>query len=316
MSEQIIQVGESEITTNRIQQDQLLDKRQQQIEKMYKPHAIEFAPLIFLLVTGTVIYWGAQAELENYIRPNSGLGYALGISGGVMMLLLLLYPLRKRAKWMREWGQIRYWFSTHMMLGIIGPMVILFHCNFRLGSQNSNIALFSMLLVMASGIVGRYLYSRIHFGLYGNEITLRQLHQDEQIAQYELSRLFDISPQLHEQIKKYNDVLEQQSRGLISSFFKICLIGIKSRLSQRLARRLLLKYCQQVAEIDGWPLSRVNSTLANGNLYLKIHYATIRRLVGFAFFERLFSFWHLLHMPFFIMLILTAIAHVVAVHVF
>ena len=127
MNEQIIVVGEKESKQGEQKKDQVLDKRQEQIEQMYKPHSIEFTPIFFTLLIVVVLLWGQQAELENYITPESGLGYALGITGGVMMLIMLLYSLRKRAKSMREWGPIRYWFKTHMILGVLGPILILFH---------------------------------------------------------------------------------------------------------------------------------------------------------------------------------------------
>ena len=316
MSESIIEVGEKDTKRNEKLQDQVLDQRQMQIEKMYRPHAIEFTPIIFSLITVNVIYWGQQAELDNYMTPESGLGYALGITGGVMMLIMLLYSLRKRAKWMREWGAIRYWFKIHMILGILGPVFILFHCNFQLGSQNSNIALFSMLLVAASGIIGRYLYGRIHFGLYGSDMTLQQLQQDKLIARFELSRLFEISPQLYEKINKYDDVLQGEPQGLVTSFFQICKMHIKTRHSYRRARRMLVKSCYQAAGIEGWQRSKVKATIDNGNIYLKAHYMTIRKIVGFAFFERLFSLWHILHVPFFFMLMFTATVHIFAVHMY
>jgi len=240
----------------------------------------------------------------------------MGITGGVMMLVMLLYSLRKRVKWMREWGPIRYWFNIHMMLGIVGPIFILFHCNFQLGSQNSNIALFSMLLVMASGIAGRYLYGRLHFGLYGGEITLQQLQQDKLIARYELSRLFELSPRLYEKIKKYDDLLDQKPESLIRSFFKICCLGLQTRRSNRRARKMLINSCQQLAEHEGWSRSKVKETIAKGNIYLNAHYVTIRKLLGLAFFERLFSLWHILHVPFFCLLIVTATVHIVAVHMY
>jgi hypothetical protein len=217
---------------------------------------------------------------------------------------------------MRGWGAIKYWFSIHMMLGILGPVLILFHCNFQLGSQNSNIALYSMLVVSLSGIIGRYLYGRIHFGLYGSEMTLQQLKQDKLIARYELSRLFEISPELYEKIKKYDDVVQKDSQGLVSSFFRICRMAIQTRNSFRVARRMLVKSCQHVAVEEGWNHSKVESIIDNGIIYLNAHYMTIRKLVGLAFFEKVFSFWHLLHVPLFYMLIFTATVHILAVHTY
>jgi len=62
-----------------------------------------------------------------------------------------------------------------MILGIVGPVVILFHANFKLGPLNSNVALFSMLIVALSGVVGKYIYGKIHMGLHGRKARVREL---------------------------------------------------------------------------------------------------------------------------------------------
>lgn len=316
MTEKIIEVGEKDSGQNEKKPDQVLDKRQAEIEKMYKPHAVHYTPIVFSIITVVVVFLGWQAELENYITPESGLGYALGITGGVMMLVMLLYSLRKRVKWMRGWAPIRYWFSIHMMLGIIGPVLILFHCNFQLGSQNSNIALFSMLLVAASGVVGRYLYGRIHFGLYGSKMTLQQLQQDKLIADHGLTQLIEISPILDKKIKKYDEVLENESHGLIQSFFRIWRLHIQTRYSYRVARRALIKACKQLAAEEGWRRKKRKETIYNGTVYLNAHFLTVRKIAEISFFEKLFSLWHILHVPLFWMLIVTATIHILAVHMY
>jgi len=316
MSEQIIEVGEKDPDADKKNQNQVLDSRQKEIEAMYKPHAIEFTPIVFSLFIVMVIYWGQQAELENYITPESGLGYSLGITGGSMMLIMLLYSLRKRAKWMRGWGPTRYWFKIHMLLGILGPVLILFHCNFQLGSQNSNIALFSMLLVALSGVFGRYLYGMIHFGLYGSEMTRKQLEQDRLIVQDKLSRLIEISPRLYERINKYDKVLQLKTHGVIAGFFCVCKTSLQTRRSNILVRRMFVKACQQLADKEGWEKSKIEQTIDSGILYLNAHFMTIRKLVRLGFFERLFSLWHILHVPLFLMLIITATVHIFAIHMY
>src|SRR5205814_2919423 len=67
------------------------------------------------------------------------------------------------------------WFRFHMVLGIGGPLCILYHCNFSTGATNSNVALFSMLTVAGSGIIGRYIYAHIHNGLYGRKLEFGEL---------------------------------------------------------------------------------------------------------------------------------------------
>jgi hypothetical protein len=101
------------------------------------------------------------------LTPESGLGYALGVCGGVTTLVLAMFAVRKRLRFMRRWGVLRHWFRVHMILGALAPVLVLFHCNFRLGAPNSNVALTSMLVVAASGVVGRFICTHISHGLYG-----------------------------------------------------------------------------------------------------------------------------------------------------
>ena len=67
--------------------------------------------------------------------PGSGLGYGLGLCGGLMMLALLIYPLRKSVAALHAWGPIKYWFRAHMILGVVGPLMILFHSTFHFRSS-------------------------------------------------------------------------------------------------------------------------------------------------------------------------------------
>src|SRR5512137_2504566 len=59
------------------------------------------------------------------------LGYNLGLAGGLMMLVLLLYPLRKRVKFFENFGFLPSWFKWHMVLGILGPLTIVFHSTYH-----------------------------------------------------------------------------------------------------------------------------------------------------------------------------------------
>ncbi len=129
-------------------------------------------PLVWTTVVAALLYWGLHAHLERYITPHRGFGYSLGIVGGSMMALLLIYSARKRAAWLSWIGTIPAWFQIHMVLGVVGPILILFHCNFHLGASNSNVALICMLLVAGSGVVGRYIYTRLHARMDGHQDTL------------------------------------------------------------------------------------------------------------------------------------------------
>lgn len=56
---------------------------------------------LFGAVIAAILYFGWKRRDTGYLTPEEGLGYALGITGSCIMLILLLYPLRKRIRFMR-----------------------------------------------------------------------------------------------------------------------------------------------------------------------------------------------------------------------
>jgi hypothetical protein len=64
---------------------------------------------------------------------------------------------------------VGYW------LGVGGPLLVLLHCGFRAGSLNAAAALYSMVIVASSGVIGRFLYVRVNRGLVVEHRSLQQL---------------------------------------------------------------------------------------------------------------------------------------------
>ena len=89
-------------------------------------------PFAFAIAVAGALAFGWLGREEQHLSPEEGTGYWLGIAGAVTMLMLLLYPLRKRIKALRHLGSVKSWFRAHMLLGILGPTLILFHANFGL----------------------------------------------------------------------------------------------------------------------------------------------------------------------------------------
>ncbi len=107
-------------------------------------------------------------------RPNSAIGYALGITGFVLMLgTETLYSLRKRAKGF-HFGPMSAWLQIHMLTGIVGPYLVLLHSGWRFhGLAGYGTAVLGV--VVLSGLVGRYLYAFAPHYFDGNEMPAGQL---------------------------------------------------------------------------------------------------------------------------------------------
>ncbi len=237
-----------------------------------------------------------------------------GIVGGSMMLALLLYPLRKRIRFLNVIGSVKIWFGFHMMLGVLGPLLILFHANFSLGSTNSNVALFSMLIVSASGVIGRYIYTKIHHGLYGQKIELAELTNRLRTNQENLSSLLKLNPQAGEELFEFVDHVLMPTKGIFHSFLRIMTVGLRSRLLVRKLRKSTFERLNSVSAETSLTKEEKKKTVKiivrEANNYLN----RARKVVEFSFYERMFALWHVLHLPLFFMLVVAAIVHVIAVH--
>ena len=121
------------------------------------------------------LIWAWLNSANGVLTPKDGTGYWFGIAGTTMMGIVLLYPLRKRIKFVRHWGELPRWFRLHMVLGLLGPAMIVAHSNFSVHSANAMVAFVAMLTVAASGVVGRYLYAQTHRGLYGAKLEAKEL---------------------------------------------------------------------------------------------------------------------------------------------
>jgi hypothetical protein len=257
---------------------------------------------LFSLGIIALLIFGWNNRDNNYLSAETGAGYILGITGASLMLVLLLYPLSKRVALMTRLIPIRYWFGLHMLLGVVGPVMILFHSNFHLGSTNSNIALICMLLVAGSGLVGRYIYTNIHHGLYGTKMSLAALKKQASSDHQALSGNSAIGESQVAELNQLEAKALQIYAGIIPSLWHVLQLGISSRRTQK----------------------RILKTISSGNATgtgaasdnVKQYMLRLRQVAAFRVYERLFSLWHILHLPLFFMMIITAIIHVFAVHVY
>ncbi|MEZ5818093.1 MAG: hypothetical protein R3D44_13515, partial [Hyphomicrobiaceae bacterium] len=263
-----------------------------------------------------VVFLGWQASGEDHIAAADGTGYWLGIVGASAMLLLLVYPLRKRSQRLAFIGPIRMWFSIHMFLGIMGPLLILFHCNFRLGSLNSNVALFVMLTVAASGLIGRYLHGKIYRRLDGRRIEVNALMEDLVATREALREWWGADEQPMQALASVAEMTSAPPRGLSEGIWRLIRLSlVRGRVRSRFlsaSRRALIE-----AQRDrGWSGRDVRRRQrAIGKLF-NAYIEAVSQLSRFTVYDRLFALWHVLHMPLFVLLILSVLAHVVGVHLY
>lgn len=291
--------------------------RQQWPEHWRKTRALykRYGALTGYGLAALLVWLGWAGRHERNINAEYGLGYALGVAGGTLMLLLLMYTLRKRLRWFAWAGSMRHWFRGHMMLGVTGPVLILYHCNFELGDLNSKVALFCTLLVAASGLVGRYLYSGFHNGLYGSKATLRELARTLQSPRAS-GQASILTASLREELAAFDQRVLTPPASLAESLLRPWVIGWQTRRAgSRMVRaaRHELRLRSATSATVGQHAGRLEATMRR---YLHEHLAQVRQLARLDAFERLFAYWHVVHVPFFFMMVFSALFHVFAVHLY
>jgi hypothetical protein len=125
------------------------------------------ALLAMILITGV---YGLVTILTRQIPPAAELfGHSIGIIGFTFMLMTeTLYSLRKRSRSVR-WGRMSSWLQFHIFTGIVGPYLALLHTSWKFNGIAGVTTLFTVIIVV-SGFIGRYIFTRIPRTLDGLEI--------------------------------------------------------------------------------------------------------------------------------------------------
>lgn len=271
---------------------------------------------LWMALLVVVLYFGWSFPTARYITPTRGSGYALGIIGGSLMLLLLLYSARKHFEWLKFLGPTPSWFRFHMVLGILGPLCILFHANFHTGATNSNVALFSMLTVAGSGFIGRYFYSHIHHGLYGRKLELGEL-QAGAAGLRALSGSVSFLPDLVERLAAAERrLLACGPRLSLLGFLKPVVVGLATVRARWQLHGYVRRALRASARTSPAVAAQARRLKRAARAYVDRRLAATRRVAEFEGYERLFSLWHALHIPLIFMLIIAAVIHVIAVNVY
>jgi len=257
---------------------------------------------------------------QRYLVAESGIGYWFGIIGGSMMLILLIYPLRKRFRRWAVIGSVKSWFRIHMILGLAGPVIIIFHSGFKLGSFNSSVAFFCMLTVALSGLVGRKLYEGIHHGLYGSKVRFEEFYSGDKLASMLLRRT-GVDRRQHEDGELPGGERRLGSRRADTNDSSIAdeyeeieeqLTNLHTGINRSLGfyRSMNSRISKLRRQIDRSDLNQKAKKL----IYRRLK--DLRSICSLGTREILFSYWHILHLPLFIMLILSGLVHVAAVHLY
>lgn len=126
---------------------------------MFRRHAEIWYSLI-AIVAITALYGVAYAMAGALPGASTFAGHSIGVLGFVLMLMTeTLYTVRKQMTDAR-WGPMADWLRFHIVTGLVGPYMVLLHTSMKFNGL-AGIAMLLTAVVVASGIVGRYIYTSV-----------------------------------------------------------------------------------------------------------------------------------------------------------
>lgn len=280
--------------------------------------------IIYLVIAGYIIReeqrlnpkWDSQISFLSQSQ-----GYFLGLIGGSLMLFILLYPARKHLKPFHRIGPVKFWYRLHIIIGLSAPTLVLFHANFLYGGNDRSISIndltvfYAMLAVVVSGIIGRFFYRQVHSTLTQHHYTLSQM-REYMINQ---RKVFDHHVQMTDKqvelIGRFEEYMRRRS-SFWGRLFALPFIRLRSKKMARLLKRSIRHQIYTSPEGKNMERRQKIELMRKYKHMIDTYFMVIRRANNFAFYERLFSIWYLLHFPLYIVLIFLGILHVVAVHAY
>ena len=289
-----------------------LDRRKQSREKPKK----DYGWPLFLIIVTLLMVAGYFPSRDNLYKAGDNIGYNLGLVGGLMMVTLLIYPLRKRWKVLKNWWLLPSWFKWHMIFGIVGPAIVVFHTTYSLRSTNATVAFICMMLVSGSGIFGRFFYTKIHYGLYGRHSSLEQMQSGLLGSEKEKS-IISFAPEVQKMLTEFRDyALDPAKVGQINPV-RFITLKVQMKLLSRKVTIALEDAMYADAHIKKWneaQMKRLDQMFYQNRDFIKNYLSSIEEIAHFKTYEYLFSLWHLFHVPLVFMLVFSGIWHVIAVH--
>jgi hypothetical protein len=295
-----------------------------------KKHSEHLPWLIFISVVAVITFAGYFVVYpQTYYTPGEEMfdfGYNLGLAGGLMMLTLLLYPLRKRWRFLENFGFLPTWFKWHMIFGILGPLAIVFHSTYHVyipyihptGSINAAVAMYCMLLVSGSGTFGRFFYTKIHHGLYGRQSTVAEL-KNEMEAKGDVKSAFHFAPKVEKALDEFHDKAEKYARNTGLGLGNFILTSMRvwwlSRYLPWQLRRIMRAQAKEKHFTDA-QMRSMKGMCQEYREKIVTYLEAVRDASQFHTYERLFSLWHIFHIPLVYMMVFSAVYHVYAVHAY
>ena len=268
--------------------------------------------ILLMTATGFVLfvllaYWGYSYYAtgieyrpfhadHTMLKPSGPMGHGLGIIGTLLILIgVFSYIGRKKRKFLPKVGALKYWLEFHIFLCSIGPLMILFHTAFKFGGIVS-ISFWSMVAVVLSGVIGRFIYIQIPRTIQGRELSLTEIKDMRDTLSREIREKYNLSEEV------YNQLIEATQRKFEYADAPWLTRIFKRGAYNRSIRSRVKKSLQQTS---------LSTRDQKGILKLVNNEITINARIGrLQTMQTLFKYWHVAHLPFALIMLVIMVIHV------
>jgi hypothetical protein len=227
------------------------------------------------------VYIGYEAVSS----PSGGhpFGHMLGILGATLMIMTeVLYSARKR--WgIIKFGQVHHWLSFHIFTGIVGPVLVLMHTGLEFRGL-AGLTMLLTVLVVASGFLGRFIYTAVPRTMAGLEVDRRTL---EARALKQRQEMVSWAANKPAQVK----ALVQQEMALTTERKNLSPTAILTRRLWEARERRKLRVA--IRKLDKEERSR----MAEIERLLQQQRRLVRQIDSLQTVRRMMGWWHTFHVP-------------------
>jgi hypothetical protein len=231
-----------------------------------------------------------------YFAPHAPVGHGYGVVGSLFMVVGVVgYGIRKRWGPLRRVGKLKTWLDVHIFLCTLGPFLVLLHTTFKFGGIVS-IAFWSMTIVVLSGVFGRYVYVRIPKTVHGAFLSL------EAVAARRDELLSGIRDRIGEDLAGALAGGPTDHSGRTPGLLGGLVLAFRYDSTRRRREREISSSLKR----SGVPRMQRVPLLESLREEVRIR----EQMVLLKPFQRLFHYWHVLHLPLAIVMFLILAVHV------
>ncbi len=243
----------------------------------------------------------ARPYHPNYdlLKPTGLYGHGYGIVGSAMIIIgVIMYSSRKRIQLLSGLGRIKHYLDIHIVLCLLGPILVVFHTTFKFGGLVA-VCFWSMAAVVASGVIGRYLYVQIPKGIQGNELSVADLEKEKAAIGADLLFRHHLNPDL---LRLLDEAATPQTGGTSMSFLSTVHFIVFGAFQRRRGISRVITAMKH-EKIPHSALSKLRRA-ARRRVLLS------RRIALLQQFRRVFHYWHVIHLPFAFVMFIILFIHV------